>query len=1219
MTTYALEKVLEYAYFNGYNCIQWEQPIRQCLEQSDQDSSPALCDLLLKHFFSTSRTHSMLIESYMTFALTGGSTKGLDIGDTLIQGKLFVSRLVNRDIRFASNPKYTYQWTCLLRLLPSLLVDVDGDRKEHLTLAPMLARLLIILSHLVAVGLYQKASPNDNDEEETTTKQDSSHMSLTNNTTQLAMVSQSTLDLDATLDATLIDDVKLARANVPVAATTNVDTLLQQDPLQHPLERRNSLEWENAVSAAKLIIDLIEKKGLKRIIEKYNQGHIGGEHEHSDTNDPWVTCHSILMPSKSTSVLSKPTTLSTADTHNVYIQKLLLLIERLTDRDLERRLAVHMKYHELEDEGTARAMPSAGLMGLVYHMVQICPTLDDNELVNRLVKLQAIKGSFDESFYLELWFAALTGLREASLSTSCQNITPSGQHDNQTNNKNCNTTVATNRLLWKNLVLVKLPHLIHRFQERKEKEELTRHSLKRDLYRKSPQSRKDDESNAIESSLIELKTFTGLLNACNPPACCPEFYVPSSKSTNLVNRFAFGEQQQHMIDDYDTFTDFNTPAFIKAIQSISTNDIFTDIIHSCQPYHFLSGNKIRDNVKLDDESKFEQDNSCDDVPDCGGDDDKMDVDRQTDMDNAITEIDQNINQRMNAIQSNATKASIMELIHIGLISLTHWRKIVEFLLMLLHDKAQAGDVRTLYRFCGALNDCPAAIDLILQMHSPTVLLSPLEMICNEWNPSDDYMDVDDGASGSNDHDDDDYMDGIQNWYHKFGNIWIFVLVVASKFDITSVIDTIFKEKNGLCYQFFVTGPIIYGVHAHDQEMEHLVGQWLSAMGGDGISDDLLRTTKLQMLLRGTPTIIDRLLCIYDAGRIETETFNGVLSYFRKRFLHFVLVPGVIHVLCDELLNRNASSALTCLTHLVSALPDTLIHLCASTVLGSLGVWKESQQQYKKLRVPTSKDQDQDQEITRLEQCFITTLDVGMNNKQPMIGVNRRTLMEKSREMFRYIVKSGRSMYMNNVDGDARNLWAVNGKWPQQVVSHYLDLVMFQSALKMHGARWFICMIVDEVLEAGKSGGAVRAAELGSCLLTTPLIYNTSSTSACLAMLRCLLQDVIPSSIKDCSTKNTSFFQGQTVGVFVSDCLVLMYQEPNDTIDTLGCDFFDALVIDRVRGGEVPQLVVPRPSKDGSRFGVWDEEVVNSPVWRGFVKGLMSNPFIKEMWPNAYAS
>lgn len=395
-----------------------------------------------------------------------------------------MSHLVNRDIRFASNREYSHQWSCILRLLPSLLVDVDGDRKEHLALAPMLTRLLVILSHIVAVGLYphrhtapQQRQPLDNngdsdmdsDNEDTTKQQkldnnDELNFSLTNNTTQLGIDSQLTLDPDATLDVDAtqpgdgLDDkkiipVQMSTANDPSTTLpegtvsgpglSDMDALLQQDPstitsavrAQHitnqsdeayhstargsSMLEKDSLEWENTISAAKLIIDLIEKKGLKRIIEKYNQGNKSdnSEDEKVDTIgkqnmilgegmeglafthllDPWVSCHRILMPDKATSALStsssatKSTSLSVANTHNVYIQKLLLLVERLTDRDLERRLAVHMKYHELEDEGTARAMPSAGLMGLVYHMVQICPTLDDDELLSRLVKLQAIK------------------------------------------------------------------------------------------------------------------------------------------------------------------------------------------------------------------------------------------------------------------------------------------------------------------------------------------------------------------------------------------------------------------------------------------------------------------------------------------------------------------------------------------------------------------------------------------------------------------------------------------------------------------------------------------------------------------------------------------------------------------------------------------------------------------------------------------------------------
>jgi hypothetical protein len=288
------------------------------------------------------------LENYVAYALTGGpqqSSQGLVNEDAkaLVQGKLFVSHLVNRDIRFASNREYSHQWSCILRLLPSVLIDVDGDRKEHLALAPMLTRLLVILSHIVAVGLYphrqtasQRSRPLDNDGEsdmesdnEDTTKQqkvdnnDELNFSLTNNTTQLGMDSQLTLDPDATLDVDAtqpMDDkksipVQISTANTPPTTVpegsvsglglSDMDTLLQQNPstissavttqqpdeLYHSTARasstleKDSLEWENAISAAKLIIDLIEKKGLKRIIEKYNQGvkSDNGEDEKIDT------------------------------------------------------------------------------------------------------------------------------------------------------------------------------------------------------------------------------------------------------------------------------------------------------------------------------------------------------------------------------------------------------------------------------------------------------------------------------------------------------------------------------------------------------------------------------------------------------------------------------------------------------------------------------------------------------------------------------------------------------------------------------------------------------------------------------------------------------------------------------------------------------------------------------------------------------------------------
>lgn len=135
------------------------------------------------------------------------------------------------------------------------------------------------------------------------------------------------------------------------------------------------------------------------------------------------------------------------------------------------------------------------------------------------------------------------------------------------------------------------------------------------------------------------------------------------------------------------------------------------------------------------------------------------------------------------------------------------------------------------------------------------------------------------------------------------------------------------------------------------------------------------------------------------------------------------------------------------------------------------------------------------------------------------------------------------------------------------------------------------------------------AELGSCLLTTPLVPHT-----CLPILRRLLQDVIPATLERCATVESSLFQGQTLGVFVSDCLVSMHED--DVL--LGRQFFEALAIDRV---DDISLWATKMDQDNSKFARWDDDdkVVGSPVWRGFVKGLMSNPFIKQMWPDAYTS
>ncbi|KAG0167921.1 mediator complex subunit [Apophysomyces sp. BC1015] len=1218
MTAGTLEAVLRYAYVHGYSCQEWAEPTRECFQRADHNLEPELTRLLLSQTFSL--TPDPLLESYLTYATTGSTSlspspkKLLD--SCLLSSKAFLSCIPQYvESTAGSHPN---QWSHILKLLTTLLDPLDADQivanmqqnKDEWT--TVLSKLFVMLARIVEVGLYPQAvapkqenrllrSVSSFHHGGNTQPGESSLVWPTNNS-----MFQATFDPDATIEMDMFDDDE-------VMSSTNNDT---------STEPKTTLDTDrhtsNAVTAAQVMIDLIERKSAKRIFEiRHNM-----ERQKTKSDDircePWATCQTILTPSNSST--------NAPISQNTHIQKLLLLIGRLTDRDLERQMAVHMKYHELEDEGTARAMPSAGLMGLLYHMVQIRPTLDDEYVINHLIKLQTIKGSFDESFYLELWFTALTGLREASLGTSCQGqpLNKSNQNEGQ-QEKGCNNIVATNRLLWRSLVLVKLPYLIQKLQERKQ-------SMANDTIRwQEPSMQKDDEEdelNPMESALSELKAFTGLLNACSPPACCSDFYVPASMSSKLVDKIAFGngdddDDIMKLINDMGSSEDLNTPEVTKAIRSISNENVFNNIVLVCERYGFVGKKMAKKLIKREEahgDVKAENDEFAGildtDMLDIDGSESKnwglniVDMGKMDDMEL----IEQSIEQQMAAIRSGITRAALDELLHITVVSLVNLRKIINFLIELLQEKAAISDTSSIARICDALNACPCVVDLITQLYPPSVLLQPLERVCNEWNLSDN-MDLDDRSGCENLVDDD--MDGVRVAYGKFGRIWIFVIMVMNKFNLYRDVSSVFSAKDQFCYRFFTQGPLMYdSEEIVDAEVLELISQWQDALfGGDGLSDELLRSATPQMLLWAIPTLIQRTMLAYQTGHLDSGILLGVLSYFQETFLHFTLVPGIIMTICDTLLTQNSSVAIMCLEHFLvdNQMPNVLVRLCGTYVLRTLASLTEQKRQQRLANHDDERNDVPEEKIARLRNCVKTMLQMEEDQvltEMVTTGVNRNTLFQKAQEMFRYIVKSGRSMFMRDVDADPIALWD-QSKVPKGVLAHYLDMVMFQTALDVGGPHWFIGMIVDQVLEAGKSGGAVRAAELGSCLIATPLTSCATEHNHCFHLLRCLLQDIVPASLRRCATNNASFFQGQTLGVFISDCLVLMQGDEKikhaHAVDDLGRQFFDSLVVDEQ--SERPQ--------HQSTFAQWAEHVVKSAVWRGFIKGLMSNPLINEPWPNAF--
>ncbi|KAI7865964.1 hypothetical protein BDF14DRAFT_1819737 [Spinellus fusiger] len=1217
MTAEAIEAVLRYAHVHRYSCEQWAVPTQQCFERANDNDrlDKELCDILLSQLFSLTRMTDPLLESYLTFATTGHQDMAhlLSSIDTSLD-PVFISPQVlltclSRHVE-ATASRNPQQWAYFLQLMPVLLTSLDTEKaldtlqQKHYSTnnsdeqdnwVDVLAKVFVMFSRLIVVGMCQEP-PSDKD-----TKPE--HRLL-----RSAFSFQSQGNTQPGDTSALWGGNGMASQNsvFDPEATLEFDTFEQEEePLETKPEHVSDEKTEtlNAIKAAGIMIDLIEKKSAKRLFEVYRQRKVH-EDDKEEEEEPWSTCQRILA------VCANEKKLTASSDGHQEIQKLLLLIDRLKDSDLEKKMAVHMKYHELEDEGTARAMPSAGLMGILYHIVQIRPTLDDKVIVDHLVKLQAIKGSFDESFYHELWFAALTGLREASFETCCQRQPSENpiSEEGRSHKNECSIAIITNRLLWKNLVLVKLPHLIQLLQAHyasNKKSSAKRHRID------------ENELNALESSLLELKAFTGLLNACSQPACCSD---ASSHAYQQNNRNPYGEMDP--LDTYGQLRGSTTKfasSVAKALEAVSTESIFLSIVNVCEGYGL-----VRPTIA----KMLTQPSTKDSLINCDSlDIDLLDIDQHDDNDwdlemedtkqNNYQIIQQNIERRIMAIDIDSSQVALEGILKVALSSLTHFKRVISFFIQLLHEKTAAGNISVMANICGALCAYPWSIDLIIQLYSPRYLMEPLEEFCNQWSPNSDMFISMNCLS--------DDLPTVQSAYSHFGTVWSFMSYVVDRFNLYRDINCVFHIPHGFTYQFFYQDTLLYDIHSHDKEMESWIGQWWQVLEKDNISDELLKATGPQRLLKMAPSLMRRAMTAYDHNEIQKSALIDILSIFQMPWMQLTLLPS-LKMLCEELTEPNYPAAVLCLHQLLvkGDFNPLLMHQCRGYITGSLaGLQEQINQPNKNLSLEETEllahmiiIQDHIKTTTHTESSNLLIAETVTTR------VTRHTLFAKAQAMFRYIVKGGRSMFVKDMEEDASALWDKT-HLPKQRISNYLDMVMFQTALEMGGPKNFLHMIVQEVLEAGKSGGAVRAgrstpnnktpcilillsflAELGSCLIAVPLTLYHHGHNNCVHLLQCLLQDVLPSSLKRCANDYGSFFQGQTMGVFISDCLVLVMNKPSmePSVVTLGQHFFSNVTDSDT--SENPGVV-------------WDKQLMKSAVGRGFVKGLMSNSSIHSVWPEAF--
>lgn len=257
-------------------------------------------ELLLGRFFAQTRVAEPLLERYIAYAATGDDEQHypltLNPQECLIPPITFLSCLVKFvDTTAIRNP---HQWSHLLKCLPTLLSVIDTDQvisdllqqKDQQPWPRLLCNVFIMLSRLVAVGLYYDYYARDilrNKHDTTIVASDeaggpaaagsppSSSQQFNNTQTSSSYpfnfpLSQpsGTFDPDATLDLE-----SFAAAEPPTsfeASAASTDGHTARDSTQGSTTDTNRIETANAILAAQVMEELVEKKGAKRIFEIMN-------------------------------------------------------------------------------------------------------------------------------------------------------------------------------------------------------------------------------------------------------------------------------------------------------------------------------------------------------------------------------------------------------------------------------------------------------------------------------------------------------------------------------------------------------------------------------------------------------------------------------------------------------------------------------------------------------------------------------------------------------------------------------------------------------------------------------------------------------------------------------------------------------------------------------------------------------------------------------------
>ncbi|KAG0275256.1 mediator complex subunit [Linnemannia exigua] len=676
------------------------------------------------------------------------------------------------------------------------------------------------------------------------------------------------------------------------------------------------------------------------------------------------------------------------------------------------------------------ALASTDMLYLAYTMARIRPVVPDLFVVQRLKDVQRIKGLTMDTVLLQFWLAGLTGLAESSTSSQ--------------------------RLLWKCLVLVKIPSIVSKLG-----------------------CSYNEICNTVESTLQQLSFYRGILNECDD--CIAE---------------------DGMTERADVLKSIAVGCRAKGLVRLDQLDILADI----PPTSYDP-----------EEYKFEK--------------------------------------HSEQLPSEAIDA----LCGRTLIDFEHQEALLDRIIQVCEDAATNNDVLTLSKLCQTLDDNPLVVDLVLLMRPPSMLLVPLESFINNLQQNED-----------------DDIDTCNSNLEGFGDVLILIMTIIRRYELAECLDSVLNEKQGFCYLWLhhtsATIPTA-SMSSMTADMQGLMGRWITALFDSmGISDDLIQTSKPQMLLEISPSIFEQSLAACQAGVIDATTLNGGLDYFLQPCLLFVLI-GVVQYLCQEIvfsapspLNsthhsaHGASSASSMMSPTGGAVSPVvsrggaggnsggkLGHSSSSSgksvvMLQSILKSLLAGEAFPARLIRLLKSEisaalshhaiENDHQLAIIHERLADT-SVNYDSWKISEAYDVPKLAQQTSFAYDAIISGGRTpLIMKREKG-----WPILGG-----SSYHIDVDLFRATLCYIGPAQFVTNILKRFLKAALTPNGRRAAELGAAMITTPLVgcgdKHLSPQSLIWTMMSQTIWIPVPGRLETFAQgKHLATFVGMTLDMFQSSTFV----------------------------------------------------------------------------------